>query len=333
VSCAQQSSGEEESPDLGCHDDEGVTTQIAAVPFDCPSKRARVAAGEGFDVPGPRYGNPQAAKTISSPSSRTSSRSLNRSRTGPMYFLTSWSAVMKAEVVTEQHFYLLIRPDPLRNFFNRVRDEAGVPTRGTGPSAAKYRRTILQRNDLPRRGELRKLALWDQREGLHVVGAHGEVPAVDGCNLSYAQSLGRGHDGCVDGAERQVAVPSDEFSDAHPISGSHRLDAEGAVCQVAEEAHFGFRTETGTEQVGHLGDDQRGDDQRPRMRFEELQRWRVVGIVGVDVRIQRPCIDDQRRYRATSAARISSTRSEMSVRPLRPAPAAPRIRRPHGWPK
>ncbi len=44
-------------------------------------------------------------------------------------------------------------------------------------------------------------------------------------------------------------------------------------------------------------------------------------------------VDDQRGYRATSAARISSIRSEVSLRPLRPAPAAPWVRRPLGPPK
>lgn len=162
---------------------------------------------------------------------------------------------------------------------------------------------------------------------------HGEVDAVDGGNLSDAQSLGCGYDGCVDGAERQVAISNDEFSNAQPIGGSHRLNAEGAACQVPEEADLGFRTQTCSEQVGHLGDDERGDDQRARMCFEEFQRWPVVGIVSIDVRIERPSVDDQRGYCATSAARISSIRSEMSVRPLRPAPAAPRVRRSRGWPK
>lgn len=100
----------------------------------------------------------------------------------------------------------------------------------------------------------------------------GEVAAVDGGNLSYAQSLGCGHDRCIDGAERQVAVPGDEFSNAEPIGGSHRFNAEGAACQVPEEAHLGFRTQTSREQVGNLGEHERGDDQRARMCFEEFQR-------------------------------------------------------------
>jgi len=131
----------------------------------------------------------------------------------------------------------------------------------------------------------------------------------------------------------QVAVQGGQLNDAQPIGGNHGLDAERAACEVAEEAHFGFRTETITEQVGNLGDDEHGDDQRAGVRFEKLQRWHVVGVVGVDVRIKRPRVDNKRTYRKTSAARISSIRSEMSVRPLRPAAAARRLRRPRGSPK
>ena len=57
------------------------------------------------------------------------------------------------------------------------------------------------------------------------------------------------------------------------------------------------------------------------MGQEEFKRLVMVSVVGVDVGVERPGVD-QDRYFATSAARISSIRSEMSSRPLRPAPAA-----------
>ena len=53
-----------------------------------------------------------------------------------------------------------------------------------------------------------------------------------------------------------------------------------------------------------------------------------IAVVGVDVGIQRSRIDEN-SYRPTSAARISSIRSEISSRPLRPTPAA---RRRRCWP-
>ncbi len=60
-----------------------------------------------------------------------------------------------------------------------------------------------------------------QREGVDVVWTYdGELTAIDSRELTDVQSLGRGHDGRVDGAERQVAVPGDQFSDAQPIGGT-----------------------------------------------------------------------------------------------------------------
>jgi hypothetical protein len=47
------------------------------------------------------------------------------------------------------------------------------------------------------------------------------------------------------------------------------------------------------------------------MLQQELERFGVVPVVGIDVGIQRPGVDDE-GYRVTSAARISSMRSEMS---------------------
>jgi hypothetical protein len=52
----------------------------------------------------------------------------------------------------------------------------------------------------------------------------------------------------------------------------------------------------------------------------------VVVVVTVDIGIERAGVDDQ-RDEPTSARMISSIRSEMSLRPLRPEAAAPRRRR------
>jgi hypothetical protein len=49
-----------------------------------------------------------------------------------------------------------------------------------------------------------------------------------------------------------------------------------------------------------------------------------MGVIGVDVGVERTRVDEQRGYRFTSVPRISSMRSDTSVLPLRPAFAAPR---------
>ena len=61
------------------------------------------------------------------------------------------------------------------------------------------------------------------------------------------------------------------------------------------------------------------------MILEEPQALGMVLVVGVDIGVQRPGIDEE-SYDATSARRISSIRSEMSECPLRPEPAAMRRR-------
>ena len=97
--------------------------------------------------------------------------------------------------------------------------------------------------------------------------------------------------------------------------------------QVPEEADLCVHAESGLEQVGDLGYDELRNYERPRIALEERQTGFVVPIVLVDIRVQRPRIDDQRDRRA-SRRRISSIRRAVSRRPLRPAFAAMRRRRP-----
>ena len=63
------------------------------------------------------------------------------------------------------------------------------------------------------------------------------------------------------------------------------------------------------------------------MSLQEGEAGFVVSIVFVDVGIQRPRIDDQ-RDRWASRRMISSIRRAVSLRPLRPALAAMKRRRP-----
>jgi hypothetical protein len=51
------------------------------------------------------------------------------------------------------------------------------------------------------------------------------------------------------------------------------------------------------------------------MRLQQLERRPVVGVVGVDIGVQRARVDDQ-RDEPTSSRMISSMRSEISLWPL-----------------
>jgi hypothetical protein len=63
------------------------------------------------------------------------------------------------------------------------------------------------------------------------------------------------------------------------------------------------------------------------MGLEDFEACTVMPVVTVDVGIEGPGIDDQ-GDQATSARRIRSICSDTSDRPLLPAPAAKRRRRP-----
>jgi hypothetical protein len=51
------------------------------------------------------------------------------------------------------------------------------------------------------------------------------------------------------------------------------------------------------------------------MGLQQVETAPVVAIVGINIGVQRTCIDDE-SYDAASIRRISSIRSEMSSRPL-----------------
>lgn len=120
-------------------------------------------------------------------------------------------------------------------------------------------------------------------------------------------------------------VLGDELDHAERVCRMEGLQYEGAASEVAEEAGFCFPAESRGQQVRNLGDDERGDDEWARVRLQQFEARGMMRVVGVDVRIQRAGGDDQRD--GDSARMISSTRSEMSLRPLRPAAAAPNLRR------
>lgn len=117
----------------------------------------------------------------------------------------------------------------------------------------------------------------------------------------------------------------DKFRDAQPVARPDRFDAEVARSQISEKPYLGCRAKTGAYQVAHFGYHQSRHDQPAAAPAEESQAGMMVAIIGVYVGVERSRVYEG-GYRLTSDARISSILSEMSVLPLRPAPAAPRRR-------
>jgi len=177
------------------------------------------------------------------------------------------------------------------------------------------------------------LSSGQESESLDMLGTDdGEVTAVQRRNLVDLQAFGSRDHGSVDAAEREVAVGAHELGDPQPFVGGDRFGDEVARGEVAKEPDFCVRAESRTEEVDDLGDDELGNEQRAGVSLEELEAFVVVVVVRVDVRVERPSVDDE-CYRTTSARRISSIRTETSPTPLRPAPAASSARRPRRRPR
>ena len=138
-----------------------------------------------------------------------------------------------------------------------------------------------------------------------------EISPIECRQLSHVQPLGGGDNGCVDRAEGQISIAAHELGDPEPIRGSHRFDDECTRREIAEEAHLGVDSKSAADEIRDLGDDERRDDERARVVQEEIEAHLVVSVVSVDVRVERPGVDQQ-SYRPASEARISSIRSEMS---------------------
>ena len=101
----------------------------------------------------------------------------------------------------------------------------------------------------------------------------------------------------------------------------HWLNEEMPARKVLKESDLGRTSKPTRNQVHNFCDHEVRYDQRSRMSLQQLKAGCMMTIVGVHVRVERAGIHQQ-RYRPGSSLRISSICSEMSSRPLRPAPAA-----------
>jgi hypothetical protein len=100
-----------------------------------------------------------------------------------------------------------------------------------------------------------------EREAAAVGRPHdAEVATVQGGDGVGTQPFGGCGNGGVDRSERQVAISVDELGDAEPVASGNRLDQEITRGDVAEEADLGGGADSGSDEVGHFGDDEGGHD-------------------------------------------------------------------------
>jgi hypothetical protein len=154
-----------------------------------------------------------------------------------------------------------------------------------------------------------------------------EISSIESGELNDAETFSGGDDRSVHGSQREIPIAGNKLCDPDPVARLNWFGDQVPGGEVAEEPHLGFDAETGLEQIGDLGNNELRNDERPLKTREQGQAGFVVAIVFVDIGVERAGIDDQRDRRA-SRRKISSIRRAVSRRPLRPALAAMRCRRP-----
>jgi hypothetical protein len=120
----------------------------------------------------------------------------------------------------------------------------------------------------------------------------GEVASIQCGDCTDFQSLGEGHDRCVDSAERKVVVSPHELRDSYPVGGKHRHRQEISGSEISEESHLGPPAQARFDEIGDFGDDELRHQQWTRMGFQKLQTLLMGVVIFVDVRVQRSGIDD-----------------------------------------
>lgn len=153
------------------------------------------------------------------------------------------------------------------------------------------------------------------------------MPVIESRHFIDSKSFSSRHHGRIGCAEWEVTVFRHKFCNPQPVAREYRFRNQIALCEVGKESDLGLNPQTGPQQVRDFRDHKGWHKQRPGMSLKKFEARLVMLIVSIDVSEERSGVDDQ-RDEPNSVARISSIRSEMSVRPLAPAPAARSRRRP-----
>ncbi len=163
----------------------------------------------------------------------------------------------------------------------------------------------------------RLMSSREEREDVDVPRSdHAEMPSVDRRDLGEAEAFGDGHDGGVDGTQRQVGVAEDEFGGPAPVPGFETDDGQVAVAQRSEECRYGSCACFSREQVAGFGDDGRRQSEDVTTQVgggEQVHAGAMVAITSQDGCDDWASVDqDHAGRRPRPSARISSTRSDTS---------------------
>jgi hypothetical protein len=127
-----------------------------------------------------------------------------------------------------------------------------------------------------------------------------EVAAVQGRDGTDTKPFGERDYRCIDCPEGKIVIPTDQLRDAHPVAGEHRLCEKISRREISEEANLCLPTKPCFDEIRDFGNDQLRNQQRTGMRLEKTQTLFMIAVILVDVGVERPGIDDQRRDRRVS---------------------------------
>ena len=135
----------------------------------------------------------------------------------------------------------------------------------------------------------------------------GEVPVVQRGDLCRSESFGDRHDRCVDNAEGEIGIGSDEVCDLGPIAGPKVDHLEGlAGTERFEKVGFDHRTAVTLDEVARLGHDRHRHDQRLIVCSQPRAATLMVAVVGIKQRNEEAGVDDDQPVRPSSLFSISS---------------------------
>ena len=151
------------------------------------------------------------------------------------------------------------------------------------------------------------------------------MTAVGGQQFSDLQSFSDRHDGRIDKAERGIRIFGHHIGSPNEIISLQEFNFHLSPYDRLHEFDFNMLAQMGRNQITHLGEDGKRDDQLPVGHIQERNGPIMPAIIAVDHGIQGPCIHQNRfhdlRFACGEVQSSSSARSAMSFLPLRPIPA------------
>ena len=95
------------------------------------------------------------------------------------------------------------------------------------------------------------------------------MATIEGRDGADVQALRGSDDGCIDRAEREVAILCNELKNPGPIGLRNCLDLEVSIDDISKKANLGMYPDPFGQEKGDLGNHKRRNCQRTTLAAEE----------------------------------------------------------------